>query len=237
MKSNQTNVREKVVVLTGSGISAESGLQTFRDHGGLWAGQKVEDVATPEAFKRDPQKVLDFYNQLRKQMLAARPNEAHKALVRLEEFYQVDVITQNVDDLHERAGSSHVVHLHGELLKARSSVNEQVIVDCFSDQTLEDVDADGFLMRPYIVWFGEPVPLFDEAIRLTQQANKVIVIGTSLQVYPAASLLHYAAADATITVVDPNPPQGLNNIEVICAPAQVGVASLVNSLIESKNDK
>ena len=212
----QQDKRQKLVVLTGSGISAESGLQTFRDHGGLWAGHRVEDVATPEAFDRHPQQVLDFYNQLRRQMQTTQPNAAHKALVRLEEFYQVNIITQNVDDLHERAGSSNVLHLHGELLKARSSV-------------------DGNAMRPFIVWFGEAVPLLDEAIELTRQADILIVIGTSLQVYPAASLLQFVGVNAEVFLVDPKPPQNLNSVQIIRANAQSGVTSLVQSLIERKN--
>ena len=231
----QQDKHQKVVVLTGSGISAESGLQTFRDHGGLWAGHRVEDVATPEAFDCHPQQVLDFYNQLRRQMQTAQPNAAHKALVRLEEFYQVNIITQNVDDLHERAGSSNVLHLHGELLKARSSVDEYYIVDCFADQTLADVDVNGNAMRPFIVWFGEAVPLLDEAIELTRQADILIVIGTSLQVYPAASLLQFVGVNAEVFLVDPKPPQNLNSVQIIRANAQSGVTSLVQSLIERKN--
>ena len=231
----QQDKRQKLVVLTGSGISAESGLQTFRDHGGLWAGHRVEDVATPEAFDCHPQQVLDFYNQLRRQMQTTQPNAAHKALVRLEEFYQVNIITQNVDDLHERAGSSNVLHLHGELLKARSSVDEHYIVDCFADQTLADMDANGHAMRPFIVWFGEAVPLLDEAIELTRQADILIVIGTSLQVYPAASLLQFVGVNAEVFLVDPKPPQNLNSVQIIRANAQSGVTSLVQSLIERKN--
>lgn len=234
MMLNQVEKLQKVVVLTGSGISAESGLQTFRDNGGLWAGHRIDEVATPEAFIRQPQKVLDFYNHLRRQMQNAQPNAAHEALVRLQEYYQVNVITQNVDDLHERAGSKHVLHLHGELLKARSSVDESYVVACCNDQTLKDVDANGYIMRPYIVWFGEAVPMFDEAVHLMQQADIVIVIGTSLQVYPAASLLHYIPVEAEIFLVDPNPPQGLNNIQIICATAQAGVTSLVETLIGQK---
>lgn len=229
---NQQSKRQNIVVLTGSGISAESGLQTFRDHGGLWAGHRIEDVATPEAFARHPQKVLDFYNQLRRQMQNAFPNDAHYALVQLEDFYNVNVITQNVDDLHERAGSKHVVHLHGELLKARSSIDENYIVDCFTDQKINDIDINGHLMRPYIVWFGEPVPLFDKAISLIHHADFVIVIGTSLQVYPAASLLQFIHGDAEVFLVDPNPPQNLKNVQIIRANAQVGVTKLVGTLIK-----
>lgn len=204
--------RHKIVVLTGSGISAESGLQTFRNHGGLWDGEKIEDIATPEAFEHHPERVLEFYNRLRRKLLRARPNTAHLALKNLETRYDVNIITQNVDDLHERAGSSHVLHLHGELLKARSSVDENYIVDCFSDQTLEDKDNHGFQMRPHIVWFGETVPMIDSAIQLMRCADIVIIVGTSLQVYPAAGLFHYAARSAEIFLVDPQPLEGLQNI-------------------------
>lgn len=223
--------RHKIVVLTGSGISAESGLQTFRNHGGLWDGEKIEDIATPEAFERHPERVLEFYNLLRRKLLRAQPNTAHLALKNLETRYDVNIITQNVDDLHERAGSSHVLHLHGELLKARSSVDENYIVDCFSDQTLEDKDNHGFQMRPHIVWFGETVPMIDSAIQLMRCADIVIVVGTSLQVYPAAGLFHYAARSAEIFLVDPQPLEGLQNIQIIRASAQAGVSGLVDELL------
>lgn len=223
--------RHKIVVLTGSGISAESGLQTFRNHGGLWDGEKIEDIATPEAFERHPERVLEFYNLLRRKLLRAQPNTAHLALKNLETRYDVNIITQNVDDLHERAGSSHVLHLHGELLKARSSVDENYIVDCFSDQTLEDKDNHGFQMRPHIVWFGETVPMIDSAIQLMRCADIVIIVGTSLQVYPAAGLFHYAARSAEIFLVDPQPLEGLQNIQIIRASAQAGVSGLVDELL------
>jgi NAD-dependent deacetylase len=225
------SVRQRVVVLTGSGISAESGLQTFRNHGGLWAGERVEDVATPEAFVRQPRHVLNFYNRLRRQLQNTQPNTAHLALKHLESVYDVNIITQNVDGLHERAGSSYVLHLHGELLKARSSVDENYIVDCFSDQTLADTDDNGFLMRPHIVWFGEAVPMIEPAIQLMRAADIVIIIGTSLQVYPAAGLVQYIPPKAEIFLIDPQPYEGLKNVQIIRASAQAGVNSLVSELL------
>ncbi|NUE65717.1 NAD-dependent deacylase [Snodgrassella sp. ESL0253] len=226
-----SSTRQRVVVLTGSGISAESGLQTFRNHGGLWDGERVDDVATPEAFARNPLRVLDFYNRLRRQLQNAQPNAAHLALRHLESGYDVNIITQNVDDLHERAGSSHVLHLHGELLKARSSIDENYIVDCFSDQTMADVDVSGFLMRPHIVWFGEAVPMIEPAIQLMCAADIAIIIGTSLQVYPAAGLVQYIPPETETFLIDPQPYEGLQNVQFIRASAQAGVSSLVRELL------
>ncbi|PIT15676.1 SIR2 family NAD-dependent protein deacylase [Snodgrassella alvi] len=226
-----SSTRQRVVVLTGSGISAESGLQTFRNHGGLWDGERVDDVATPEAFARNPLRVLDFYNRLRHQLQNVQPNAAHLALRHLESGYDVNIITQNVDDLHERAGSSHVLHLHGELLKARSSVDENYIVDCFSDQTMADVDVSGFLMRPHIVWFGEAVPMIEPAIQLMRAADIAIIIGTSLQVYPAAGLVQYIPPETETFLIDPQPYEGLQNVQFIRASAQAGVSSLVRELL------
>ena len=190
---------KKCVVLTGAGISAESGLQTFRDSGGLWEGYRVEDVCTPEAFARSPQTVIDFYNARRRAAAAAEPNAAHFALADLERAYDVQIITQNVDDLHERAGSGKVLHLHGELNKLRSTVDENEILPWQGDQTLADRDSRGRPLRPHIVWFGEAVPLIEEAVRLVEAADTVIVVGTSLKVYPAASLLHYARSACPCT--------------------------------------
>ena len=175
---------KKCVVLTGAGISAESGLQTFRDSGGLWEGYRVEDVCTPEAFARSPQTVIDFYNARRRAAAAAEPNAAHFALADLERAYDVQIITQNVDDLHERAGSGKVLHLHGELNKLRSTVDENKILPWQGDQTLSDRDSRGYPLRPHIVWFGEAVPLIEEAVRLVEAADIVIVVGTSLKVCP-----------------------------------------------------
>ena len=222
---------QKIVVLTGAGISADSGLRTFRDTDGLWEGYKVEEVCTPEAFARNPQLVIDFYNERRRQAQAAEPNAAHRALAELEKYYQVQIITQNVDDLHERAGSSTVLHLHGELNKARSSADENYVVEWTGDQSINDTDPQGYPMRPHIVWFGEAVPLIETAARWVSQADKVLVVGTSMQVYPAAGLLEYAPYEAERYLVDPRPPKGLANISIIEAKAKDGVPQLVEKLI------
>ena len=222
---------QKIVVLTGAGISADSGLRTFRDTDGLWEGYKVEEVCTPEAFARNPQLVIDFYNERRRQAQAAEPNAAHRALAELEKYYQVQIVTQNVDDLHERAGSSNVLHLHGELNKARSSVDENYVVEWAGDQSINDTDPQGYPMRPHIVWFGEAVPLIETAARWVSQADKVLVVGTSMQVYPAAGLVEYAPYEAERYLVDPRPPKGLANISIIEAKAKDGVPQLVEKLI------
>ena len=222
---------QKIVVLTGAGISADSGLRTFRDTDGLWEGYKVEEVCTPEAFARNPQLVIDFYNERRRQAQAAEPNAAHRALAELEKYYQVQIVTQNVDDLHERAGSSTVLHLHGELNKARSSADENYVVEWTGDQSINDTDPQGYPMRPHIVWFGEAVPLIETAARWVSQADKVLVVGTSMQVYPAAGLLEYAPYEAERYLVDPRPPKGLANISIIEAKAKDGVPQLVEKLI------
>ena len=203
------------VVLTGAGISAESGIPTFRAEDGLWAGHKVEEVCTPEALKKNRAKVLAFYNERRRNAKAAEPNAAHLALVELEEFYEVHIITQNVDDLHERAGSTNVLHLHGELNKARSSFNTDYIVPCLGDQLLEDKDNHGHPMRPHIVFFGENVPMFPKAEKLVKKADIVIVIGTSLQVYPANGLVNLAPYGSLIYLIDPNPNTGFVHKKVI----------------------
>ena len=222
---------QKIVVLTGAGISADSGLRTFRDTDGLWEGYKVEEVCTPEAFAHNPQLVIDFYNERRRQARAAEPNAAHRALAELEKYYQVQIVTQNVDDLHERAGSSTVLHLHGELNKARSSADENYVVEWTGDQSVNDTDPQGYPMRPHIVWFGEAVPLIETAARWVSQADKVLVVGTSMQVYPAAGLVEYAPYEAERYLVDPRPPVGLANISVIEAKAKDGVPQLVEKLI------
>lgn len=222
---------QKIVVLTGAGISADSGLRTFRDTDGLWEGYRVEEVCTPQAFRHNPKLVLDFYNQRRRQAQAAEPNAAHYALVRLAGYYDVKIITQNVDNLHERAGSQTVLHLHGELNKVRSSVDENYVVDWTEDQSLSDTDPQGHPMRPHIVWFGEAVPLIDTAAQWVSQADKVLVIGTSMQVYPAAGLLQYAPYEAERYLVDPRPPAELSNISITAAKAKDGVPQLVDQLI------
>ncbi|ROV57309.1 SIR2 family NAD-dependent protein deacylase [Neisseria chenwenguii] len=222
---------KKCLILTGAGISADSGLQTFRDAGGLWEGYKVSEVCTPEALARNPRQVIGFYNQRRRQANAAVPNAAHKALVGLEKYYRVQIITQNVDDLHERAGSSKVLHLHGELNKLRSTDDETEIIPFTGDQTDAIRSKTGAPMRPHIVFFGEEVPAFPEAAEAMRDADTVVVIGTSMQVYPAASLIHYAPPHASRYLVDPN-PQGVGaDVEVIPKRAAEGVPKLVEYLI------
>ncbi|WP_339656286.1 NAD-dependent deacylase [uncultured Maribacter sp.] len=226
---------KNIVVLTGAGISAESGLQTFRDANGLWEGHDVMEVASPQGFHNNPQLVLEFYNQRRRQLLSVHPNRAHLALVDLEKHYNVHIITQNVDDLHERAGSSQVLHLHGELLKARSTASTYDIFECNKDILLGDICKNGFQIRPHIVWFGEAVPLLENAITIIKRADYLIIIGTSMQVYPAASLIDFAKANTPIFFVDPKPAlkSTLNrNLTVISENAVKGVPTLVASLID-----
>ncbi|GAB4403490.1 MAG: NAD-dependent deacylase [Bacteroidia bacterium] len=220
--------------MTGAGISAESGLKTFRDAGGLWEGHDVMAVASPEGFARNPDLVLRFYNERRAQAQLAQPNAAHLALVRLEEKYHVDIITQNVDDLHERAGSSHIVHLHGELNKARSVMDEYNILEIRGDIHLGDMGPDGYQLRPHIVWFGEPVPEIARAAELMTRADVVLIIGTSMAVYPAAGLIDYAPKRAHVYVIDPKkPPVDVfsNQIEFIVQPATTGVSYVVDLLL------
>ena len=224
---------KKCVVFTGAGISAESGLQTFRDSGGLWEGYRVEDVCTPAAFARSPQTVIDFYNARRRAAAAAEPNAAHFALADLERAYDVQIITQNVDDLHERAGSGKVLHLHGELNKLRSTVDENEILPWQGDQTLADRDSRGRPLRPHIVWFGEAVPLIEEAVRLVEAADIVIVVGTSLKVYPAASLLHYARFGVPVYLIDPKPNADVSGVEILAQTAVRGVPALVAELLRA----
>lgn len=201
-------MKPHLVVLSGAGISAESGLKTFRDADGLWEGYDVMTVASPEGFARDPQLVLDFYNQRRRQLKVVAPNFAHRALVALENTHHVTIVTQNVDDLHERAGSKHVLHLHGELNKARSTKDKEYVVDWCDDITLQDVDPNGYQLRPHIVWFGEMVPLLTDAIALCRKADILLIVGTSMQVYPAASLVEYVADYVPIYYIDPRPVEG-----------------------------
>ncbi|HJW31134.1 MAG TPA: Sir2 family NAD-dependent protein deacetylase, partial [Saprospiraceae bacterium] len=195
----------KVVILTGAGISAESGIRTFRDAGGLWEGYKIEEVATPEAWERNPQVVLDFYNERRKQLHSVSPNAAHAAIARLDPHFDTVVITQNVDNLHERAGSTHIIHLHGELLKARSERYEHLIYDWPGDITLGDQCERGMQLRPHIVWFGEMVPMLEPAVQEILNADIILVVGSSMQVYPAAGLVAYAPMHAMIYYIDPKP--------------------------------
>lgn len=225
---------KKLVVLTGAGISAESGLATFRGDGGLWEGYNVYDVATPGAWQRDPELVLKFYNWRRQQVRNAKPNAAHLALVELEKKYLVTIITQNVDDLHERAGSSNILHLHGELLKARSSRNSKYVVDLGEkDIEIGDTCPFGHQLRPHIVWFGEDVPEIFGAMDLAGQADILIVIGTSLKVYPAASLIPSATYAEVIYVINPDMPAGLEGKRIVAIKktACEGVPELVESLL------
>ncbi len=196
-------MKKKLVVLSGAGISAESGIKTFRDSNGLWENHRVEDVASPEGFARNPQLVLDFYNLRRKQLKDVLPNQAHRILAELEEDFDVHIITQNVDDLHERAGSTQVLHLHGELLKARPVNSDTKIIPWENDLNIGDLNFEGIQLRPHIVWFGEMVPEMDRAMQIAETADIFLVIGTSMQVYPAAGLIHYVPDHCEIFVIDP----------------------------------
>ena len=227
---------KKIVVFTGAGVSAESGLATFRDADGLWAEYRIEDVCTPEALARDRATVIEFYNKRRREMLAAEPNAAHRAVADLEQRFEVEVITQNVDNLHERAGSTRITHLHGELTKLRSSSNPELVVPLEGwEQHLDDRAPDGSLLRPHIVFFGESVPMFDTAVRIVASADVLVVVGTSLAVYPAASLVHYADREVPIWLVDPAQPNLSlirNPLTHIRARAAEGVPQLVEILKE-----
>lgn len=228
-------MKEKIVVLTGAGISAESGLKTFRDADGLWEGHDVMEVASPQGFAQNPELVLDFYNQRRRQLNQVQPNAAHAALVSLEANYEVSIITQNVDDLHERAGSTNVLHLHGELYKARSTGSENLVLDWKKDINIGDCCENGYQLRPHIVWFGEAVPLLGPAISITAIADILIIIGTSMQVYPAAGLIHKISSRTPIYFIDPKPSVSENDFErlsVIADPATKGVPTLVANLID-----
>ena len=228
-------MRKKIVVLTGAGVSAESGLKTFRDSDGLWEGHDVMEVATPEGYANNPSLVLNFYNQRRKQLFDVLPNQAHMALVQLEASYDVTIITQNVDDLHERAGSSNVIHLHGELLKVRSSIDPDVVIDWKTDLKLGDTCDKGSQLRPHVVWFGEEVPMLDRAIEIIQEADILMIIGTSMQVYPAASLVHFAPTHSPIDFIDPKPnmsPSAFENLVIVQETAVQGVPTVVEDLID-----
>lgn len=218
-------MQDHFVVLTGAGMSAESGLSTFRDNGGLWEQYSVYDVATPEAFERNQELVLRFYNERRRQLEHAQPNRGHQLLAQLEKDYRITVITQNVDDLHERGGSSNVIHLHGELTKARSSGHPDLIYDIgYADINQGDVCDRGEQLRPHVVWFGEEVPMLDRAADIVRTADHLLIIGTSLQVYPAASLAHEVDMTVPITVIDPDAPTSLVRARVIRKGASEGVA-------------
>lgn len=225
-----------IVALTGAGISAESGIRTFRDSDGLWEHYRIEDVATPEAWLQNPALVLDFYNQRRQQVVAAQPNPAHLALARLQEHFRVDVVTQNIDNLHERAGSRHVLHLHGEILKARSTLPPfETFTLEGTELNLGDLCPRGSQLRPHIVWFGEEVPMLGDSARLVQKADILLIVGTSLNVYPAAGLVNYAPPHCRIYVIDPNAPEVYrNNVTILCQKAGDALPILVDQLIVSK---
>lgn len=225
---------KKIVVFTGAGMSADSGIATFRDADGLWANYRIEDVCTPEALVRNRALVIDFYNMRRREMLAAQPNAGHLAIAGLERDFDVEVVTQNVDDLHERAGSTRVTHLHGELRKLRSMRNPDVIVPIEGwEQPLDATGPDGALLRPHIVFFGEPVPMFERAAEIAAQAEVMVVVGTSLAVYPAASLVRYVRPEVPIYLVDPGNPDvsGIRNpLTIIRKRAAEGVPELAELL-------
>ena len=225
---------KKIVVLSGAGISAESGLKTFRDSDGLWENHRVEDVATPQAWNRDPELVLKFYNERRQQVNSAMPNKAHAALYDLEKMFDVIIVTQNVDDLHERAGSSKVLHLHGELNKARSCGDPNLVYDLVDwEMKIGQTCEKGHQLRPHIVWFGESVPMINEAIPIFQDADIAIVIGTSLSVYPASGLIDYLPSYADRYYIDPkgNENMNSNNFNIITVEAEAGVSQIVQQLM------
>lgn len=230
------DIMKRIVVLTGAGISAESGISTFRDANGLWKNYRFEELATPGAWLRNPALVLEFYNMRRKQLFEVEPNAAHYALVELEKKYDVRIVTQNVDDLHERAGSKNVLHLHGELKKARSTVDPDLVYELDHwELKLGDKCEKGSQLRPHIVWFGEPVPMIGKAAEITSTADIVIVIGTSMVVYPAAGLIGYADADIPKYYIDPKASHvgGIANLAIIEKKAGEGVPGLVEQLLEN----
>ncbi|WP_298511451.1 Sir2 family NAD-dependent protein deacetylase [uncultured Kordia sp.] len=226
--------KEKIVILTGAGISAESGIKTFRDADGLWEGHDIMEVASPIGFEKNPALVLDFYNQRRRQLKEVSPNDGHKALVTLESKYDVTIVTQNVDNLHERAGSSKIMHLHGELSKMRGVHYPYKTYDCEGDIAVGDMCERGSQLRPHIVWFGEDVPMIETAVTECEQADILLIIGTSMQVYPAASLINYVPQHIPIYFIDPNPAVNQNlyqNLTIIAEKASVGVTKVVEELM------
>ena len=230
---------KRMVIFSGAGMSAESGLKTFRDNGGLWENHRVEEVATPQAWANNPQLVLDFYNMRRNQLLKAEPNEAHKLIASWENQFDIEIITQNIDNLHERAGSKNVLHLHGELLKVRSESNSASIYPWEKDLALGDRCENGTQLRPHVVWFGEAVPMMEEAERVVQGADIFITIGTSLNVYPAANLVHYISKKTNCYLIDPQIPN-LNfpdNWTLIQDTAYKGLKQLGKLLEKEKETK
>ena len=214
-------------------MSAESGIKTFRDEDGLWEGHDVMQVASPEGFRRNPELVFEFYNQRRRQLLSIKPNKAHYNLVDLEKYFDVEIITQNIDNLHEKAGSTKVTHLHGELLKVRSTYNENIVLNWNKDLHLGDLGPDNKQLRPHIVWFGEMMPMLDKAIEITSKADILIIIGTSMQVYPAASLVNFIKQNTPIYFIDPKPTitkNDFNNLKIISDFASEGTDKLISIL-------
>jgi NAD-dependent deacetylase len=229
-------MKKRIAVLSGAGMSAESGISTFRDANGLWEKHDIMEVASPEGWWKNPSLVLDFYNQRRRQLLNVQPNAAHLALVDLEAEYEVNIVTQNVDDLHERAGSKHVLHLHGELRKARSTTHPNLVYERDHDIKIGDTCEKGGQLRPHIVWFGEMVPMLEPAAAIVSAADIVVIIGTSMQVYPAAGLVGYALPGAPIYYIDPNPAINyelgkMKNLEVLAEMASTGVRKVVDVLL------
>ena len=227
---------KKIVVLTGAGISAESGIKTFRDADGLWEGHDIMEVASPIGWKKNAELVLDFYNKRRAQLLTVKPNKAHEILAELEEHFDIQIITQNVDDLHERAGSNKIVHLHGELLKVRSISNEDFVIDWKQDLNLGDFDLEGNQLRPHIVWFGEDVPMIEHAIDIVETADILIIIGTSLQVYPAAGLMNYVDQSVPVYYIDPKPATIYdlpNELKILPLTAVEGMKIVKEELLNS----
>jgi NAD-dependent deacetylase len=224
-----------LVIFSGAGMSAESGISTFRDSDGLWENYSIEDVATPEAWRRDPELVQRFYNERRKRILEVEPNHAHRRIAELEERFKISVITQNIDDLHERAGSSNVLHLHGNIRMSKSSgpnqENNYFPIEGW-ELTLADKCPEGYVLRPHVVWFGEDVPMYAQALTVIEQADLLVVIGTSLQVYPAAGLIHYASRARRKILIDPKANHLVvpKDFEIICAGAELGIEQFVKSL-------
>jgi len=228
--------KKNLVILSGAGVSAESGINTFRDAGGLWEGHDVMEVASPQGFSKNPALVLDFYNQRRRQLKEVKPNRAHEIIAELEALFNVVIVTQNVDDLHERAGSKQVLHLHGELKKVRSTGRESLVLDWEEDCSLGDLCPEGHQLRPHIVWFGEAVPMLGLAAEVVVTADIVIIIGTSLQVYPAAGLIGYAPPAAKVFYIDPNPAsnwelQKVQNLQLIKEVASTGMEQVKKVLL------
>ena len=224
---------KNIVVFSGAGISAESGLGTFRDSGGLWDKYKIEDVATPQAFIKNPELVLEFYNIRRRQLLSSSPNSAHYSLNKLQDNFNLQIITQNIDDLHERSGTKNVLHLHGQLRQSKSTLDELVYQIEGSELILGDLCPNGAQLRPNVVWFGESVPMMEKAIEIVKKADLFIIIGTSLNVYPAASLIHYTLSSCEKYIIDPN-AEHVEDIKVIRELASVSVPKLVNQILEMK---